>query len=89
MSLYIINKKMLEILDWEFDEEQIEEVQNQFLKLEWDKNEKIDNTIKYIRNVEWDFENLDTEIKRLQELKKIKQLKIEKLNFFGRFFKIL
>lgn len=79
MELYKINDEMLKILSVDITEENLEEMQNKFLWLDKQKDEKINNTIKYIKSIEWDFENIDTEIKRLQELKKSKKSKIDSL----------
>lgn len=82
MKLYDINKKLENFMEDMDQEKDMEELQEEFIKLEEKKEDKIDNTIKYIRNIESDVAWLDKEIKRLSKLKKRKKNKIKSLTKF-------
>lgn len=82
MKLYDINQKLENFMEEMDQEKDMEDLQKEFIKLEDKKEEKIDNTIKYIRNIESDVAGLDKEIKRLSKLKKKKKNKIKSLTNF-------
>ena len=76
MNLYQIDKKINSLIEWEFENQ--EEAQQLFLDLELAKDEKIENTVKWIRSIQNDYEAIDNEINRLKELKENKKNRIEK-----------
>lgn len=77
-TLYELTGQYLEIYNMDLDDET---KQNTLDSIDWSDNysEKVENTIKVIRNLEGDNEAIDAEIKRLQNLKKSNTSKAQKL----------
>ena len=75
MNLYEIDKNIKNLLQWDFED--LEEAQKQFENLEIEKEIKIDNTIKWIRQIESEYSIIDNEIERLNKLKEDKKKRVE------------
>lgn len=77
-TLYELTGQYLEIYNMDMDDETKQDTLD---SIDWNDNylEKVENTIKVIRNLEGDNEAIDAEIKRLQKLKKSNTSKAQKL----------
>lgn len=77
-TLYELTGQYLEIYNLDMDDETKQDTLD---SIDWSDNysEKVENTIKVIRNLEGDNEAIDAEIKRLQNLKKSNTSKAQKL----------
>lgn len=77
-TLYELTGQYLEIYNLDMDDETKKDTLD---SIDWSDNysEKVENTIKVIRNLEGDNEAIDAEIKRLQNLKKSNTSKAQKL----------
>jgi hypothetical protein len=71
--------KLYEITELIKKSEELELTQDDLELLEIELKEKSDNIIKYVQNLEGNINIIDTEIKRLQELKKTEKNKIERM----------
>ena len=72
MNLYEITKGMNELLNnipENPTEEEVDLMQQEFLKYDSDFTEKVENTVKYMRNLEAETNAIDFEIERLQKKK--------------------
>ena len=77
-TLYELTGVYQQIYDMDMDDETKQDTLD---SIDWSDNysEKVENTIKVIRNLEGDNEAIDAEIKRLQNLKKSNTSKAQKL----------
>ncbi len=71
--------KLYEITELIKKSEELELTQDDLELLEIELKQKSDNIVKYINNLESNINVIDTEIKRLQELKKTEKNKIERM----------
>lgn len=81
-SIYTLNKDYAELstmLEAAETPEEIEAIQNTLEMLDLSIEEKIENTAKYMVNVESDIQGLKTEIDRLTKIKKAKENAVERL----------
>lgn len=81
-SIYELNKDYAELsamLEAAETPEEIEAIQNTLEMLDLSIEEKIENTAKYMVNVESDIQGLKTEIDRLTKIKKAKENAVERL----------
>lgn len=81
-SIYELNKNYMELtamLEAAETPEEIEAIQNTLEMLDLSIEEKIENTAKYMVNVESDIQGLKTEIDRLTKIKKAKENAVERL----------
>lgn len=81
-SIYELNKDYAELsamLEAAETPEEIEAIQNTLEMLNLSIEEKIENTAKYMVNVESDIQGLKTEIDRLTKIKKAKENAVERL----------
>lgn len=81
-SIYELNKDYAELsamLELAETPEEIEAIQNTLEMLDLSIEEKIENTAKYMVNVESDIQGLKTEIDRLTKIKKAKENAVERL----------
>lgn len=81
-SIYELNKNYMEVaamLEEAETPEEIEAIQNTLEMLDCSIEEKIENTAKYMVNVEADIQGLKTEIDRLTKIKKAKENAVERL----------
>lgn len=81
-SIYELNKNYMELtamLEAAETPEEIEAIQNTLEMLDLSIEEKIENTAKYIINVESDIQGIKAEIYRLNKVKKSKESTIETL----------
>lgn len=82
MKLYELNQNfsnLMEVLENTEDENLKEIVKNSLSELQLDINSKIENTIKYIKNLEADINAYTDEIKRLQQRKKAMENSVSSL----------
>lgn len=81
-SIYELNKDYAElsaVLEAAETPEEIEAIQNTLEMIDLSIEEKIENTAKYMVNVESDIQGLKTEIDRLTKIKKAKENAVERL----------
>lgn len=81
-SIYTLNKDYAELstmLEAAETPEEIEAIQNTLEMLNLSIEEKIENTAKYMINVEADIQGIKAEIDRLNKVKKSKESTIETL----------
>lgn len=81
-SIYELNKNYMEVaamLEEAETPEEIEAIQNTLEMIDLSIEEKIENTAKYMVNVESDIQGLKTEIDRLTKIKKAKENAVERL----------
>ena len=81
-SIYELNKDYAELsamLEAAETPEEIEAIQNTLEMIDLSIEEKIENTAKYMVNVESDIQGLKTEIDRLTKIKKAKENAVERL----------
>lgn len=81
-SIYELNKDYAELsamLEEAETPEEIEAIQNTLEMIDLSIEEKIENTAKYMVNVESDIQGLKTEIDRLTKIKKAKENAVERL----------
>lgn len=81
-SIYELNKNYMEVaamLEQAETPEEVEAIQNTLEMLDLSIEEKIENTAKYMVNVEADIQGLKTEIDRLTKIKKAKENAVERL----------
>lgn len=81
-SIYELNKDYAELsamLEEAETPEEIEAIENTLEMLDLSIEEKIENTAKYMVNVEADIQGLKTEIDRLTKIKKAKENAVERL----------
>lgn len=81
-SIYELNKNYMELtamLEAAETPEEIEAIQNTLEMIDLSIEEKIENTAKYMVNVESDIQGLKTEIDRLTKIKKAKENAVERL----------
>lgn len=81
-SIYELNKNYMELtamLEAAETPEEVEEIQNTLEMLDCSIEEKIENTAKYMVNVEADIQGIKAEIDRLNKVKKSKESTIETL----------
>lgn len=81
-SIYELNKNYMELtamLEEAETPEEVEAIQNTLEMLDLSIEEKIENTAKYMVNVEADIQGLKTEIDRLTKIKKAKENAVERL----------
>lgn len=81
-SIYELNKDYAELsamLEAAETPEEIEAIKNTLEMLDLSIEEKIENTAKYMVNVESDIQGLKTEIDRLTKIKKAKENAVERL----------
>ena len=81
-SIYTLNKDYAELstmLEAAETPEEIEAIQNTLEMLDLSIEEKIENTAKYMINVEADIQGIKAEIDRLNKVKKSKESTIETL----------
>lgn len=81
-SIYELNKDYAELsamLEAAETPEEIEVIQNTLEMIDLSIEEKIENTAKYMVNVESDIQGLKTEIDRLTKIKKAKENAVERL----------
>lgn len=81
-SIYELNKDYAELsamLEAAETPEEVEAIQNTLEMLDLSIEEKIENTAKYMVNVESDVQGLKTEIDRLTKIKKAKENAVERL----------
>jgi len=75
MNLFEINKEIMDLAS--NDELSQEELEKQFNELKMSMDEKIHNTIKYIRSLELDVSTLEAEIDRINKHKQATEKKKE------------
>lgn len=81
-SIYELNKDYAELsamLEAAETPEEIDAIQNTLEMIDLSIEEKIENTAKYMVNVESDIQGLKTEIDRLTKIKKAKENAVERL----------
>ena len=81
-SIYELNKDYAELsamLEEAETPEEVEAIQNTLEMIDLSIEEKIENTAKYMVNVESDIQGLKTEIDRLTKIKKAKENAVERL----------
>lgn len=81
-SIYELNKNYMELtamLEAAETPEEVEAIQNTLEMIDLSIEEKIENTAKYMVNVESDIQGLKTEIDRLTKIKKAKENAVERL----------
>lgn len=81
-SIYELNKNYMELtamLEAAETPEEVEAIQNTLEMLDLSIEEKIENTAKYMVNVESDIQGLKNEIDRLTKIKKAKENAVERL----------
>jgi len=72
MNLYDISKELNELMNRIPENptpEEVEQLQQEYLKLDWSFNDKIENTIKYIKNLEANINAIEFEVERLEKKK--------------------
>ena len=72
MNLYDISKELNELMNRIPENptpEEVEQLQQEYLLLDWSFNDRIENTIKYIKNLESDINSIDFEVERLEKKK--------------------
>lgn len=81
-SIYELNRDYQEVaalLDTAESEEELQAINDTLAMLDCSIEEKLENTAKFIKNVESDVQGIKLEIERLQALKKTKENAIERL----------
>lgn len=81
-SIYELNKDYAELsamLEAAETPEEVEAIQNTLEMIDLSIEEKLENTAKYMVNVESDIQGLKTEIDRLTKIKKAKENTVERL----------